>query len=172
MDNYPIAAQGLINKSVLMQIKAHLAPTWIRFVAAVLGVTFSFLVIININRSYAISMVFLACVVFLYVLYQCCVFAVIKQQLDILDVLFHTSHLVYTLYFQDQAMCLTVHGKEKSPVYIPYSEFRTVMECRNYYLMVTYKKTLIVIEKETLNISKADWKNFLNEKCSQVKLRI
>lgn len=169
MDSCPVMARGSINKRVLMEIKTCLVPLYVRLVAIVLGAVFSVLLIITINRSYIISILSLTCIVVLCIFYQYCLAAVIKQQLDIWDVLFHASGLVYNLYFQEQAICLTVQGNKESPVSIPYSEFRAVTECRNYYLMTTYNKIMIVIEKETLNISRVDWKNFLCEKCMQIK---
>jgi len=167
--NCLIEARGVIDKNTLTEIRTYLAPAFARLFTIILGAVYSFLAFIHVPDSLPTSVFYLVAAFVFYIMYKYNMAAVVKQYLDILDVLYNTQRLAYFLSFQEEALCFTIQGEEDHPIYISYSDFNKIIETRNCYLMVDGGRIPVIIEKNTVNISKEKWRDFLFKKCINVE---
>lgn len=164
-----IEAQGIINKNTLTEIRVFLIPPFIPVVTILLSIIFVGMFLIYVARSMVIALIFLFCVVAIYMTYRYTLIAVVAQNLYILEILFQTRDLTYSLKFGEDKLYVFIQGKE--PIDISYLQFYRITETQNYYIMMFGGRIPVIIDKKTFSTSKTYWKEFINRKCVNLKNR-
>lgn len=165
----PTEARGVINKNVLAEIRIYLVSSFVRVITTILSTIFFLLFLVYFTHSQVIAIFFLFCILAMYIIYRYNLAAAVKQNLYILEGLFHTQSLVYSLNFQEEKLCITIHDEWKAPIYLSYLEFHRVVETQNCYLMMHDGGIPVVIEKKTFRISKRELKDFLIAKGANIR---